>query len=177
MKKIILAVFVLAAIFSSCKVFEKKGKKQAEVAPAATEAPAAQPKIFSAEPAKPAVRENPTSDQMYAKPETTQAEPVADSRPISMRSENFTFAQSEDQASNSNKNFFVIVGSFASFENATKLKNQLGAQGFKPVILKSESGNFRVCSNSFTDEMDARRKISEIRQKYANFSDCWLLKK
>ena len=164
MRKTILSMFILAALFSSCKVFEKSGKnKGADIQQTENSAPA---KVFSAENTKPEVRENPTSDQMYAKP---------DSKPISMRKESFTFSQQSDQASNANKNFFVIVGSFGNYDNAIKLKADLESKGFKPMILKSESGNYRVCANSYTSEADARAKVLEIRKKYTNFSDCWLL--
>lgn len=165
MRKTILTVFVLAVALSSCKVAEKiSGKKEAP-APAPTEN-TAPPKVFTAEPVQQGGRENPTSDQMYAMPEA---------KPVSMRKENFTFSQQGDQAAYGNKNFFVIVGSFGSYENANKLKADLSGKGFSPIILKSESGFFRVCANSFTEEADARKKVQEIRQKYANFSDCWLL--
>lgn len=164
MRKTILSMFIVAALFSSCKVFEKSGKnKGADIPQTENSAPA---KVFSAENTQPAVRENPSSDQMYVKP---------DSKPISMRKENFTFSQQSDQALNANKNFFVIVGSFGNYDNAIRLKADLEGKGFKPIILKSESGNYRVCSNSYTDETDARAKVLEIRQKYSNFSDCWLL--
>lgn len=164
MRKAILTVFVLAVLFSSCKVVEKiTGKKKAPVQQTESTVP---PKVFSADNAKPAVRENPTSDQMYVKP---------DAKPISMRKESFTFSQQSDQASYGNKNYFVIVGSFSNYDNATKLKADLSNKGFNPIVLKSETGYFRVCVNSYTDETDARAKVHEIRQKYANFSDCWLL--
>lgn len=169
MRKTILTMFVLAVALSSCKVAEKMGSKKDAAAPAQTEN-TAPPKVFTAEPVQQGGRENPTSDQMYAKPEAT-----ADAKPISMRKENFTFSQQGDQAAYGNKNFFVIVGSFGSYENANKLKADLSTKGFSPVILKSESGFFRVCSNSYTEEADARAKVSEIRKKYTNFSDCWLL--
>ena len=164
MKKTILAVFVLTVILSSCKVVEKiTGKKSA---PAQQTESTVQPKVFTAENTQPAVRENPGSDQMYVKP---------DSKPISMRKESFTFSQQSDQASYGNKNFFVIVGSFSNYDNATKLKADLSTKGFSPIVLKSETGYYRVCVNSYTDEADARAKVQEIRQKYSNFSDCWLL--
>ena len=157
-------MFVLTILLSSCKVVEKiTGKKDA---PAQQTESTVEPKVFTADNAKPAVRENPTSDQMYAKP---------DAKPISMRKENFTFSQQSDQASYGNKNYFVIVGSFSNYDNATKLKADLSNKGFSPIVLKSETGYFRVCINSYTDETDARAKVHEIRQKYANFSDCWLL--
>jgi len=165
MKRTIIILLAVAS-FSSCKMIESiTGKKKTEPT-TQTETPAQQSKVFTTENEKPAVRENPTSDQMYAKPQ---------SAPVCMRKENFTFSQPEDVASNQNMNFFLIVGSFGSYENATKLKTDLMGKGFTPIVLKSETGNFRVCSNSFNTESDARKKVNEIRQKYPNFNDCWLL--
>lgn len=163
MRKTILAIVAFTTIFSSCKVIEdltgkSKAKEQTEVK--------SQPKVFSVKEEKPAVRENPVSDQMYVK---------ADSKPISIRKENFSFSEKEDKESNANKNFFVIVGSFSNYENAGKLKTELKPQGFNPIILKSETGYYRVCVNSYTDETDARSKVHEIRQNFPNFNDCWLL--
>ncbi len=165
MKRTILSVFILSAVLSSCKVCEKVfGKKEAPAQQ--TETTTAEPKVFSVDNTNATVRENPTSEQMYTKP---------DSKPISMRKENFTFSQQSDIDSYGNKNFFVIVGSFGNYDNAIRLKNNLQGEGFNPIILKSESGYYRVCINSYTNETDARAKVHEIRQKYSNFSDCWLL--
>jgi len=163
MRKAILAILVISTILSSCKIIEELTGKTNE--PNQTEN-MTQPKVFSAEENKPAVRENPVSDQMYVK---------AESKPISIRKENFSFSQQEDKVSNENKNFFVIVGSFSNYENAGKLKAELAPKGFNPIILKSESGYYRVCVNSYTDETDARKKVHDIRQKFPNFNDCWLL--
>jgi cell division septation protein DedD len=95
-------------------------------------------------------------------------------KPVSMRSEKFTM-NSEDQAAYGNKNYFVILGSFSSNENASKFKMDLSQQGFKPIILHSETGYFRVCVDSFTDESTARNRVQNIRTQYPKYADVWLL--
>jgi len=165
MKKIILVAFTLALLNSGCKVF-KSSKKSEAVSPK-TET-TAEPKVFSV-PAPTGVRENPTSDIMYE-----PAEKAVTGKPVSVRSENFTLS-SEDQAAYGSKNFFVIVGSFSSNENAGKFKQELAQQGFKPIILHSETGYYRVCVDSFTEEAAARNRVQGIRTQYPKYADSWLL--
>jgi cell division protein FtsN len=164
MKRIILAAITLALLSSGCKVFKKS--KKSEAAPK-TET-AAETKVFSV-PAPTGVRENPTSDTMYE-----PADATATGKPVSARSEKFTMS-SEDQAAYGNKSFFIIVGSFSSNENANKFKQDLIKQGFKPIILHSETGNFRVCVDSFTDEAAARSRVQKIRTEFPQYADSWLL--
>jgi len=165
MKRIILAACTLALLSSGCKVF--KSSKKSKEAPK-TEA-AAETKVFSVPPPSAGVRENPTSDVMY---ET--ADNSGTGKPVSARSEKFTMSD-EDQAIYGNKTFFVIVGSFSSNDNANKFKKDLTAQGFRPIILHSETGNFRVCVDSFTDEAAARSRVQKIRTDYPKYADSWLL--
>jgi cell division protein FtsN len=164
MKRIILAACTLALLSSGCKVFKKS--KKSEAAPK-TET-AAETKVFSI-PAPKGVRENPTSDTMYE-----PADANATGKPVSARSEKFTMS-TEDQAAYGNKSFFIIVGSFSSNENANKFKQDLIKQGFKPIILHSETGNFRVCVDSFTDEAAARSRVQKIRTEFPQYADSWLL--
>lgn len=164
MKKIILIVFSLALLTSGCKVFKSSKKSQAAAKTENTET-----KVFSVPAPQTGVRENPTSDTMY---ETTKGD--ATGKPVSIRSEKFTMTN-EDQAAYGSKSFFVIVGSFSSNENAGKFKKDLTAQGFSPIILHSESGYYRVCVDSFTDEAAARSRVQNIRTKYPKYADSWLL--
>lgn len=167
MKRIILVVFTLALLTSGCKLF-KSSKKSEALAPK-TET-TAETKVFSVPAPKPAVRENPTSDTMYE-----QADKAAvGSKQVSVRSEKFTMS-AEDQASYGSKSFFVIVGSFSSNDNAGNFKQELIKQGFKPIILHSETGYYRVCVDSFTDEAAARSRVQNIRVKYPKYADSWLL--
>jgi cell division protein FtsN len=165
MKRIILAACTLALLSSGCKVFKKS--KKSEAAPK-TET-AAETKVFSVPPPTTGVRENPTSDVMYETAENT-----ATGKPVSARSEKFTMSE-EDQAAYGSKSFFVIVGSFSSNENANKFKQDLTKQNFKPIILHSETGNFRVCVDSFTDEAAARSRVQKIRTEFPKYADSWLL--
>ena len=93
---------------------------------------------------------------------------------ISSKEERFSTAQGETADYGSNK-FFVIMGSFSVLENAKRLKETLTAENFKPVILKNETGMFRVCGNSYADESEARARIAEVRTNYPKYSDIWLL--
>jgi cell division protein FtsN len=170
MKRIILVAFTLALLTSGCKVFKSSKKSQATAPQTET---TTETKVFSVPAPKNVVRENPVSDTMYEtadKPAT--GTPAA--KPVSMRSEKFTMT-TEDQAAYGNKSYFVIVGSFSSNENAGKFKQELVQQGFKPIILHSETGYYRVCVDSFNDEASARTRVQNIRTKFPKYADSWLL--
>ncbi len=165
MKRIILVAFTLALLTSGCKVF--KSSKKGDSAPK-TET-TAETKVFSVPAPKSTVRENPTSDTMYE-----PSDKAATGKPVSIRSEKFT-ASTEDQATYDSKSFFLIVGSFSSNENAGRFKQELVQQGFKPIILHSETGYYRVCIDTFTDEAAARTRVQKIRTDYPKYNDAWLL--
>jgi len=168
MKRIILVAFTLALLTSGCKVFKSSKKSQAPQTETSAET-----KVFSVPAPKSTVRENPVSDTMYEtadKPAT--GTPAA--KPVSMRTEKFTM-NSEDVAAYGNKKYYVIVGSFSSNENAGKFKQELMQQGFKPIILHSETGYYRLCVDSFNDEAAARSRVQNIRTQYPKYADSWLL--
>ncbi len=75
------------------------------------------------------------------------------------------------------KRFYIILGSFGKYENAQRFKKQLAAEDFFPGILVNEAGLYRVCVNSYDDEVAARSKLSEIRQQFPKYGDSWLLVK
>ena len=168
MKRIILVAFTLALLTSGCKVFKSSKKSQAPQTETSAET-----KVFSVPAPKSTVRENPVSDTMYEtadKPAT--GTPAA--KPVSMRSEKFTM-NSEDVAAYGNKKYYVIVGSFSSNENAGKFKQELMQQGFKPIILHSETGYYRLCVDSYNDEAAARSRVQNIRTQHPKYADSWLL--
>ena len=167
MKKIILAAITLAMLSSGCKVF--KSSKKSDAAATKTETTAPETKVFSVPAPTTEARPNPVSDTMYE-----PADKPATGKPVSVRSENFTLT-AEDQAAYGNKKFFVIVGSFSSNENAGRFKQELGQQGFKPIVLHSETGYYRVCVDSFNDEAAARSRVQNIRTQYPKMADSWLL--
>jgi len=165
MKRIIFIALSLALLTSGCKVF--KSKKSQTVAPK-TET-TAETKVFSVPAPKNTVRENPVSDTMYER-----ADKEATGTPVRTQSEKFTMSN-EDQAAYGSQKFFVIVGSFSSNENAGKFKAELIQKGFKPIILHSETGYYRVCVDSFTDETAARSRVQKIRTEFPKYADSWLL--
>lgn len=167
MKKIFVAVLAMGLLFSGCKVFQKLKKNDEP----ATEQNNSETKVFSVPNTNSQVRENPTSDKMYEKPE--EAEPAE--KPVRTQSETFTFSQKEDQAKNEKNSYFVIIGSFSSSDNANRYKQELIPQGFVPIVLHSETGYYRVCVNSYTDEMEARQRIYQIRKDFPQYADTWLL--
>jgi len=192
MKRIILVAFTLALLASGCKV--SKSSKRSDAVARRTET-SAHPKVFTVPAPKNTIREHPVSDTMYetvdkaakttTTAETTETKPVvtkpeakpevkADLKPVSVIHERFTMAN-EDQAAFGNKSYFIIVGSFSSNENAGKFKQELIQQGFKPIILHSETGKFRVCVDSFTDEAAARSRVQKIRTEFTKYADSWLL--
>jgi cell division protein FtsN len=170
MKRIILVAFTLALLASGCKVFKSSKKSKAVPKTETT----AETKVFTVPAPKTAVRENPTSDTMYETVDKAAPSSTADAKPVSIRSEKITMS-AEDQVSSGNKNYFVIVGSFSSNENAGKFKQELVQQGFKPIILHSETGYYRVCVDSFTDEAAARSRVQKIRTDFTKYADSWLL--
>ncbi len=74
-------------------------------------------------------------------------------------------------------NYYVIIGSFQSLENARNFRSQLVGEGFVPVILESEIGFYRVSIAAFNEEAPTRARIGQIRRQYPIYSDVWLLKK
>ena len=168
MKKILFAGLIFSVLLSGCKVIENLKKSDEPELTAEAENP--ETKVFSVPAEKPAkrpeVRKNPTSDKMYE---------TAKKKPVRMQSETFTFDKQEDRINNESNTYFVIIGSFSSNENANRYKQELTPQGFSPIVLHSETGYYRVCVNSFTDELEARKRVYQIRKDYPKYADTWLL--
>lgn len=161
MKTKIIIAFALLLLMSGCKVF-KSTKKDGASAPK-TEF-TNESKVFSVPAPQNTSGENNTFENIL---ETGE-------KPISVKSENFTFS-SDDQANYVSKRFFVIVGSFSSNENANRFKTELIQQGFKPIILHSETGYYRVCVDSFDEETTSRNRVRKIRTEFPKYADSWLL--
>lgn len=116
----------------------------------------------------------PPKPQPVAQPAPSATQKAGKPANIPSKEERFSAAQGETADYGSNK-FFVILGSFSVLENAQRLKETLTAENFKPVILKNETGMFRVCGNSYADESEARARIAEVRTNFPKYSDIWLL--
>ena len=71
--------------------------------------------------------------------------------------------------------FYVIIGSFRDFNNARRYNIDLVNKGFSPEVLESENGLFRVSVGGYDVEAAARARIAEIRARYSEHRDVWLL--
>ncbi len=130
--------------------------------------------LFSCKTQKIAPKPQPVA-QEKAVPASQSATPKATKpAPISSKEERFSAAQGETADFGANK-FFIILGSFSVLENAQRLKATLASEGFQPAILMNENGMYRVCGNSYALENEARARISEVRGKFSNYNDIWLL--
>lgn len=159
MRKLFIGAFAIVLLFSACKTKQMLPKQEATATETVSKE---EPKVFSAPAAQPAPQ---------------QAAPVTryeSSTPVRSQSESFTFAQQEDASKYQGK-FFVIIGSFSSMDNANRYKQELTPQGFTPIVLRSETGYYRVCVNAYNDEAMARQRIQEIRTEYPKYADTWLL--
>lgn len=94
---------------------------------------------------------------------------------IPLREERVSFIYEEDKVLHDSNRYFVIVGSFRNRNNAEKFVEQLKGQGFSPVILQSETGFNRVSVNSFSDDTPARAYVMEVRSRFRQYHDTWLL--
>lgn len=154
MKQLIYTIVILGLGLASCKTV----KQQAQ-SPYTTN-PATQPKVFTVPTAA-------TTEKEESK--------VAEEKPIAMRKEQVSFTEQTDKVQNESNTYFVIVGSFSQLENAKNSRETLLSEGFTPIILHSETGNYRVCINSYKNENEARRRVSQVRQAFPKYSDIWLL--
>ncbi|HPS13656.1 MAG TPA: SPOR domain-containing protein, partial [Prolixibacteraceae bacterium] len=84
-------------------------------------------------------------------------------------------ADGEDQ-SMAGYRYYVIIGGFSVPENAKKFKNELIGKGFTPVMLKAANGYTRVAVGETNSEPDARKQVLNIRQKFPEHNDVWLLR-
>jgi hypothetical protein len=71
--------------------------------------------------------------------------------------------------------YFVILGSFGYRNNADSFMESLRRKGFNPMILRSETGLFRVSVDSFYNRADATQRLQQIRSHFPEHQDAWLL--
>lgn len=161
MKRILIVVLVAIVGLASCKS-SKVGKKQ----PASAYKPATE----TVQQPQPPVAPAPVAVQPQAEPA-----PVPESS-MTYRTESLTVAAGED-LSKGQYDFHVIVGSFSSNDNAKKLKSEMINKGFSPVIMQNENGMYRVSIVQTNSESEARAVITQVRSKFAEHKDTWLLKK
>lgn len=163
MRKLLIGAFAIVLAFSACKTSQTLPKQDTAATETVTkEEPAT--KVFSAPAAQPA----------YQQQQQAPATRYESSKPVRAQSESFTYAEQDDAGKYQGK-YFVIIGSFSSVDNANRYKQELAPQGFNPIVLRSETGYYRVCVNAFTDEATARQRIQQIRTDYPKYADTWLL--
>lgn len=102
-------------------------------------------------------------------------EPTPDPEEIRVVEEHITFDREEDEATQIDNTYFVILGSFIEKNNAENFMVTLRGQNFNPTILLSETGFHRVSVDSYQEEAPARRRIQHIRTNYPEYHDTWLL--
>lgn len=117
---------------------------------------------------EPAIVEEPVEIVKVVKKET---------KPILVKEEKVVVAEGEDIRKDA-YTYFVIIGSFSQKTNALNYKKELLRKGFLPTILEStDTGYFRVSIYNSNDETESRKLIADVRDKYPEHSDIWLLKK
>ena len=150
MRRILFFAFVMVLTLASCN----SSRKAAQSSSTDTA-----PRVFSV----------PSASEPASNTTATESSSVA------MRREQISFTQQEDIAIHEQNSYFVIVGSFSQLENARNFRETLLREGFSPIILHSETGNYRVCINSYKGEQEARSRVAQVRQAYSKYSDIWLL--
>ena len=160
MNRIVLLIIVVALAIGGCK--SKKQMAQSEY----TTDPTNQPKVFTVPGTE---KEQENTKEVKEKPAESVEEPIA------MRKEQVSFTTQEDKTENESNTYFVILGSFSQLSNAKNYREDLLNQGFTPIILHSETGYYRVCVDSYQNELDARTRVAQIRRTYPKYSDVWLL--
>jgi cell division protein FtsN len=99
-------------------------------------------------------------------------EQVAEEVPIVEREEKLVEVEKEPPVG---EQYYVIIGSFRSRDNAVNYQKELKVKGFESNLLRNEEGFYRVSVKSTDEIVDARREIMSIRTRYPEHADTWLL--
>lgn len=107
----------------------------------------------------------------------TVTTPVVNTTPEVVSSEaevtrNETFSLSDGDAAALKFRYHVVVGSFKSQTNAKGLQSTLLSEGNQAIIVINEQGWYRVLIASFNEYSQARSKINQIKNRFA---DAWVL--
>ncbi len=169
MKKELILAFATVAMFASCK----SNKNLTNANTVAEDTATVSEEVDYIEVAE---QETPATSSWQEEANNTSTPSVdINEAPVRSQSETFTFADNTEALTYKGNNYFIIVGSFSSIQNANRQKDQLTKKGFVPVVLQSESGYFRVSVASHKEEHEARKQVSSIRTSYPELADCWLL--
>lgn len=88
------------------------------------------------------------------------------------RNEKFSLAAGETNADALKYKYHVVVGSFKSQVNAKGLQGTLKSEGNNALVVVNEQGMFRVLIASFNEYAQARTRINQIIDRFA---DAWVL--
>ncbi|MCQ2349122.1 MAG: SPOR domain-containing protein [Paludibacteraceae bacterium] len=88
--------------------------------------------------------------------------------PENVRTEKYTVVTGDESQL---KHYNVIVGSFRSQENATRLHQSLQSQ-YRPLIVMNENGMYRVVISTHDTYQEAKAQIAQINGTYP---DAWVL--
>lgn len=79
----------------------------------------------------------------------------------------------QEKAETERKTYYIVIGSFASRDNAQRLIDEVSRLGYKPFILPGNNG-FRVVIFQFTNRDRALRELERVRGLHLT-SQAWLL--
>lgn len=144
--KLILALAIVAMAGTACKSKQKVAEITGANIPAATTTVST-----------PVSTPTPTEQVTIAEPEVT-------------RNESFTL--SDGDAAVLKFRYHVVVGSFKSQTNAKGLQSTLVSEGNKAIVVINEQGMYRVLIASYNEYSQARTRINEIKDRFA---DAWVL--
>jgi len=101
--------------------------------------------------------------------DTTQKEPVLiEDKQGNLKPENVTTSDAG--------NFYIVVGSFTVYENASKLMDVLKKKGYAPIILPPYGKYNRVAIKQYSSRETARTEIDNFKSKLKDNS-YWILKR
>lgn len=72
------------------------------------------------------------------------------------------------------KQYVIVAGSFRAETHAVELSNQLRYKGFKPLIIKTENGLYRVVLDTFEEINMAIDELQKYKKQLNN--DIWILR-
>jgi cell division protein FtsN len=147
--RILVALALVTISFSACKTKQKVSK----IPGANVEATA------------PA-----TTPVATTKPQTTTTTTATGSEVT--RNEKFSLADGETNIEALKYKYHVVVGSFKSQVNAKDLQSKLKKEGNSALVVINEQGMYRVLIASFNEYAQARSRISQLSERFA---DAWVL--
>ncbi|MCS7027304.1 MAG: SPOR domain-containing protein [Bacteroidia bacterium] len=79
-----------------------------------------------------------------------------------------------NEAGNANGSYYIIAGSFTSFETANKQIEKWRNKGFEAHLLVSPQGRYRLYLSQTNNEQDAVNMLAELKSKTGK-KDLWIL--